>query len=101
MASGREFVSTFFDDRKVFRLVDQPPTTTGPDPTAPLSVREPATWDLVRDFAIASGAFPLAFPPLLPPRLLTEYDIPDTIDTARGFTDRPERHQANSQPSVP
>jgi predicted acylesterase/phospholipase RssA len=89
MASGPPFVSTFFDDRKTFRLVDQPGPVGDPaDPNAPRSVRDRATWDLVRDFAIASGSFPLAFPPLALDRLLGEYDLPATI-LPSGFTGHP------------
>jgi predicted acylesterase/phospholipase RssA len=89
MASGPRFVSTFFDDRKTFRLVDAPGSVGRPaDPGAPRSVRDRSTWDLVRDFAIASGSFPLAFPPISLARLLGEYDVPGTI-LPTGFTSQP------------
>jgi hypothetical protein len=64
MASGPSFVSTFFDDRKVFRLMDDPNLPTPDNPNARINVLDGATWDQVRDYAIASGAFPLAFPPV-------------------------------------
>jgi predicted acylesterase/phospholipase RssA len=89
MAAGPQFVSTFFDDSKDFRLVDAPGPAGDPaGPKAPLSVRDRATWDLVRDFAIASGSFPLAFPPLSLARSLGEYELAETI-LASGFTGRP------------
>jgi len=62
-------VSTFFDDRADFLLA----AATGPDPKV-RSVQDPATWDLVRQCAIASGSFPLAFPPYLIPRTKDEYE---------------------------
>ena len=63
------FVSTFFDDRADLFLADQ----AGPDSRV-RSVQDPQTWDLVRQFAIASGSFPLAFPPYLIPRDESEYN---------------------------
>jgi len=89
MASGPRFVSTFFDDRKTFRLVDDPDPPADAGPNAPRSVRQQQTWDLVREFAIASGSFPLAFPPLPLDRALQEYDLFETIVADRGFAARP------------
>jgi predicted acylesterase/phospholipase RssA len=70
-AAGAPFVSTFFDDRKIFRLSG--------DADAPLGVQSPQTWQQIGQFAIASGAFPLAFPPSVLERFLLEYDDPQLI----------------------
>jgi hypothetical protein len=75
-STGDPFVSTFFDDRKTFQLTGEagPPSD---DPDQRWSVQNQATWDTVCKFAIASGAFPLAFPPLHLKRFRSEFPLLD------------------------
>lgn len=73
--SGKPFISTFFNDRIEFHLGNQ--ATAGVE-----SVQDAATWDRVRQFAIASGAFPLAFPPSRLARTALEYDPSNLVEAA-------------------
>ncbi len=63
---GAPFVSTFFDDHRTFLLASAAAALD--------SARSEATWNLVRQFAIASGSFPIAFPPISLTRNVLDYD---------------------------
>lgn len=91
--SDASFVSTFFDDRKLYRLAES--GAPGTD-----DVRDPMTWDSVRRFAIASGAFPLAFAPLELLRSITEYDglLLDSQTPFRGKFSYVDGGTFNNQP---
>lgn len=75
-AVGGSFTCTFFDDVKRFRLKN---ADEGPDPSAAgatRDVRQEKTWADLIDFAIASGSFPFAFPPVDLDRFGWEYTQP-------------------------
>jgi hypothetical protein len=84
-STGDPFVSTFFDDRKDFKLTGDP-VPAPQKPHQPWSVQDAATWDTVCMFAIASGAFPLAFPPIHLQRFRSEFPL---LDPAFPFTPDP------------
>ncbi|VTR91653.1 patatin : Patatin OS=bacterium UASB270 GN=U27_05170 PE=4 SV=1: Patatin [Gemmata massiliana] len=82
---GTHFDSTFFDDIRTYRLV-RGRASDPPERARRLwSSEDRATWDDVAEFGIASGAFPLAFPPVRLSRLLWELPllaapVPDPLE---------------------
>lgn len=58
------YTSTFFDDTKRVRLAAAPDTQPPSAPNATRDATVAAVWHEIADFAIASGTFPFAFPPL-------------------------------------
>ncbi len=69
---GGRFDSTFFDDVRTYRVTRGAPDGAADAPRRDWAGEAQATWDDVTGSAIASGSFPLAFPPALLPRRLWE-----------------------------
>jgi predicted acylesterase/phospholipase RssA len=78
LAQRGRFINTFHADRRRFRLGERAPAidpaTGRPDldldtrePRRVNTVDDPETWVRLRDAAVASGSFPLAFPPVMLP----------------------------------
>lgn len=83
LAQRGRFIDTFHTDRRRFRIGERAPAidpaTGRPDldldtrePRRVNTVDDPETWVRVRDAAVASGSFPLAFPPMMLPVDLAE-----------------------------
>jgi predicted acylesterase/phospholipase RssA len=72
---GTSFDSTFFDDIRTYRIVRGRASDPPEQVQRRWSAEDPATWADVATFGIASGSFPLAFPPVQIRRLLWELPL--------------------------